>query len=297
VVVEGNPKLRTPPGRGDLGWIDGSLALRDNDVLQLYDSLEKLRFVGGSVVVKRNGALDGLGLPTLEWVLGDFIIQGNPSLEDTRSLEPLNVRHLGGRLIVSDNPVLRNAQFMSMATVGGVELSNNPELSYLWLPEVHAVNGGVGVSGQTGLPWFSSNTPLVIDGSLVIANTPLGGFELLSLVSIGGDLRILGNANLVSFWLPALEKVAGDVSILDNAMLPSTGGATLGALERAGSLSVERNPLLVDLALPSLVGVFWWIHVTDNPQLPTCQAQALVAQLAYPPPVSISGNDDAATCP
>jgi hypothetical protein len=61
-------------------------------------------------------------------------------------------------------------------------------------------------------------------------------------------------------------------------------------------LSLVSNPALAGVELGALQSARD-VLVSDDPKLP-CAAQKLVAQLSPPPAsVSITGTDDAATCP
>jgi hypothetical protein len=106
-------------------------------------------------------------------------------------------------------------------------------------------------------------------------------------------VRFARNSQL--FSLDALRSIGGSVSIENNPLLDGRY-SLFSALEEAGGLRVVGNLLLGQLVLPRLARVPW-LSVTDNPILPTCQVHALVAQLNSQPVVSISGNDDLATCP
>jgi hypothetical protein len=83
VIIEDNPKLQTPPGWGETGRIGGSLTISRKDVLQI----------------------------------GNFLIQGNPSLKDFLSGAP-RVKYIGGSLIIRDNPAFDWAAFLYLETLG-----------------------------------------------------------------------------------------------------------------------------------------------------------------------------------
>jgi hypothetical protein len=291
VIVEDNPKLQTPLGSGELGRIGGSLRVSRNDVLQFGFSFEHLRFVGGDVVVEDNAALLHLPMSALEWVLGSFTIDGNPSLDDLRGGVPA-VKHIEGRLVIRDNPAFTWAPFLYTETIGGVELSNNPALS-LWLPAVEVVDGDVLMSGSAG----RLDGPIrFIEGSVVVQDSDISALQLWFVERIGGDLRLIGNSQLQSPSLTQVRWVEGSVRIENNAAFDGSTQPFLDALERASGLSVIGNANLTKLALPSLFALNS-LEVIDNPVLPTCYADALVAQLNSPPSVRISGNDDLGTCP
>lgn len=305
VVIENNPKLQSALVSGHLGHVGGSLLLRNNPELYLGWAFEHLRFVGGTLELSGTTRVWGLDFPELGWVIGDVIIRGNAGLEETGgSFSHLAVRHVGGRLVFRDNPKLLRGPLTNLETVGGIELGDNPQL-FLSLPKITAVHGDVVVQGDSRLPNLGTwDAPFrVITGSLVVMDNPrVVSVSYPMLVDIGGDLRLERNAELRGVGFAELG-VAGDVRIVDNPRLEAIGPGEwtlvgFASLHSADSLTISGNPLLARLAMPELARVFSWLRIEDNPLLPACEAEALVAQLAFlPGSVRLGGNDDAATCP
>ena len=93
-----------------------------------------------------------------------------------------------------------------------------------------------------------------------------------------------------------LASVAGDFAVYDNAALTSLSVPVLATV--GGYFWVHSNTALTSLSVPVLATVGVNFTVQDNTMLPSCQAQAIVDQLtSYSGLTTITGNDDAGTCP
>ena len=98
--------------------------------------------------------------------------------------------------------------------------------------------------------------------------------------------------------LEALESV-GMLGISNNPSLTALTG--LEQLQTANSITITNNSHLVDLeALSAVDSIEGDLSILDNASLPTCEAERLVATIGAENihgTLTISGNDDSATCP
>jgi hypothetical protein len=98
--------------------------------------------------------------------------------------------------------------------------------------------------------------------------------------------------------LATLESV-GALEITDNPALTELAG--LEQLRSAVTLQISGNAELVDVsALSGLTSVTGDLSIENNPHLPTCAAEQLILAIGaenIDGTVTISGNDDTASCP
>ena len=120
----------------------------------------------------------------------------------------------------------------------------------------------------------------IITGELKVSAPDLTALSLPRLVSVGGELSIVGKkAALATLSLPVLQKVAGLVNISGN---PKLAELSLPALETIGeSLSVFSNPAMATLSLPALTTVRLGhprsILISDNGPALKCTGALLAA--------------------
>jgi hypothetical protein len=115
------------------------------------------------------------------------------------------------------------------------------------------------------------------------------------LATVGG-LYVQFTTALTSLSLPALTSVSGILQVYDNAALTNVSLPALTSV--SGDFQVTENTALTSMSLPVLTTVGGVFRVENSFALPACQAQAVRDQLiSFAETTTISGNDDAGTCP
>jgi len=224
-------------------------------------------------------------------------------MEEFPSLVRPPLREVGGQLIIRDNARLLRATFPETVALGGLAIQRNTTLGGIRLPACKAILGNVVLEDNPAFQFddYPSEPLRVITGGVrVLRNAGLVGFgQLAGVVEIGGWLQVEQNPLLQRLRFENLVSVDG-LTVADNPALLRMGppGAqpfleppAFTRLAHARFVSVLRNAELRDLALPALDGQ-GVVTIEANPRLPACQASAVPASYR-----SITGNDDAATCP
>jgi hypothetical protein len=120
---------------------------------------------------------------------------------------------------------------------------------------------------------------------------------LVGVTVLGGELLISGAVDLSP--LACLESV-GALTIQENPTLATLSGLE-NLMEINGPCVIAENAALSSVeALGSVVSIQGDLSIENNPALPTCQAERLVETIGpanITGLVSVTGNDDAGTCP
>jgi hypothetical protein len=159
--------------------------------------------------------------------------------------------------------VKRAALLLLVAACGGAE---RPET-----PRAPTCTGEIVVTSEDALATIAGCRRL--DGSLVIRGG--ASFDLTRLDElevIAGDLTIGPTFALETITLTGVREVGGAVHVISNA---AANGASLPALERAGSLEVAANVDLGRFVAPRLRDLAGDLTITDNPDLELLQLGAL----------------------
>jgi hypothetical protein len=233
--------------------------------------LPELTFVDGNLSMSRDGA--GVRAPKLTSVTGDLHLFRLERFSD------LSV------------PVL--------TTVGGLKVATCSTLTSLSFPALTELRSNM------MLDRFSTEAGVVRSSAgMEISDDPeLASIDLPVLASVGeGDLWFRNVGALRTLSLPALTTLGRSLSLERNPALTSVRLAALTAL--GGNLTAIGNPVLERLDLPALTSVGTTFNgsvlsIHDNPALPQCLAEAILAGLVPPLPVTvnISNNDPTGTCP
>ncbi|CAM4237287.1 hypothetical protein G4177_03925 [Corallococcus sp. ZKHCc1 1396] len=203
--------------------IDGSLVVQGNSSLRRL-FLTSLRFVGGSVELRDNARLDGLGL-------GD----------DTRGL-----LRVAGSLVVENNPALPDLLgLVAVVPAHGISLrANNAIVQPGPLPNVVSLQGSLVIEDHLQL----DRTPFIhlahVHGNVLIVNNAKlpGPFGLDQLLTVDGELELRDNPVLEVLHPLARLTSVGDLHILGNARLPDTTG--FAQLARARRVLIQGNPVM-----------------------------------------------------
>jgi hypothetical protein len=230
--------------------------------------------VTAALRIRGSFQLDGTQLEALDLPhplpVGDFLTIGtNPRL--TR-VSPIL---LGGGLVVVDNALLRDIDFVSPAVpgvLGELEIADNPVLERA----------------------SSLDALAVVHGAVRIERNPrLTGVLGPSLTRIDRALIVNGNAGLTALRLPGLRDGVTDLMVQSNAALEAVELPALTGVR--SSIGIATNPELQHIAFDALAQAPAFA-VTDNPHLPACEVDAVFAHVAGGNNHQ-SGNDDTASCP
>lgn len=116
-VIGGNGAVDLVNGFWFLEEVGGDLEVRDEGSLVEIDAFDELASVGGAFRLLRNGALLGVGVPRLETVGTDLVIEDDDALD---VLDPLfGVRAVGGDLVIRGNQRLEVADTDALVTAIG----------------------------------------------------------------------------------------------------------------------------------------------------------------------------------
>jgi hypothetical protein len=137
-------------------------------------------------------------------------------------------------------------------------------------------------------PVASLSLPLLASGTIVLEHLP--SLATISLpVYSGGDIELESVTSLAELDLPAMISVK-ELRVEHSAALESISIPVM----TDGNLVMFANDSLSSIAAPALKSSS--LYVVDNPLLSTCLIQALAMQVKTTT-ATISGDDDAATCP
>ena len=128
-------------------------------------------------------------------------------------------KSIAGDLAIGPSFALRSLAPLARIerVAGGLDVSDNLELTGVYLPALTAVGGD-----------------LVIE-----SNRQVGTVSLHRLVEVGGNLTVRDNRELLRLDLGALRRVGGRVEIGGHPQLDTV---VLDRLERAAGLALEDNP-------------------------------------------------------
>ena len=172
------------------------------------------------------------------------------------------------------------------------------DLTNVALPKLATIGGELYVENTSALTILALTGLTTVGADLSIAkNSMLTNLDLPILATTGGRMSVYGNTALPTFALPSLTTVSGYLEVRAQPSLTSLDLPILTAV--GGYLSVYDNAVLTSFDLSSLTTVGGNLNLAANPHLPTCAANNLVAQLGagVTGTITVSGNDDAGTCP
>jgi hypothetical protein len=274
--IDLNPLLESVNGLESLVWVEDALYLWDNPIVTTLAPLANLTTARRLLLNRMHGleSLAGLENAGIQYEVN---IQRNEGLVTTRGLRlaPAGVRPL--EIQVRDNPRLTSLEGFSgvAGTIALFHVEANEALETLQGLEGIASATSIMVSSNPALRTLEGLDGLttVTDSVTITSNESLTSLEALDSLSAG---------SLVVFANPALTSLSGLESLRSAVILNIGDNATLRSLRAlAGVEAVER------------------FTVWSNVLLPTCEAYWLrdtigVENIGY---WTISGNDDAGTCP
>jgi hypothetical protein len=217
--------------------------------------------------------------------IGDVTITNNVNLASIFITPPST-----GTVIISGNKSLSSLDLRGLKDAASLTVSANALLSTFWLDHLHVKND-LTIDSCATLGQLDFST-CVVDGKFSVSAS---GGVFVSTPSGPTDITITNNAQLSSLglWVSAPLQT---LTVSGNAQLQDITDHFFTTYVR--SIDIDTNAQLRTLSFPYLE-VVQALQVTSNPALPTCQVQKLASGLRQTPPpsVTISGDNDTATCP
>jgi hypothetical protein len=130
----------------------------------------------------------------------------------------------------------------------------------------------------------------VIEGMISILDSVTEA--LVRNYSIITDSLYLNSKSMSSIDLPNLREI-GNLLWMDTSSIETV---ELPAVTSIGEVGIFGNDNLQMLDLSALEEVSGDFRVTNNPNLPTCEIDELLARITVGGTITVSGNDDTATC-
>lgn len=240
-------------GLSALEYIERSLTIFSNELLNNLDGLNNLTSIGQGLAIIENENLENLDSFDSLTSVGDYLsILGNSSLSQIDALE--NVGPVSDYIDISQNDMLLNVDGIINAAVSlnsYLTVSNNDMLTHIdSLYNLQYLEGTLRITGNENLENINGLGNLqTLDGTLYIRNNPslISIDSLINLSYIGENLWIDQN--------PALEDLGG----LSNVT------------EIRGYLRIRSNDLLSGLEpLANVDTVYSRVEIIDNANLSQC---------------------------
>ena len=264
--------------------VAGSLFIYDLDSLVDLKGLEKLKIIGGGLIVSNNDGLASLqGLNSLTSINGSMILNSNQLLLSVKGLEALEV--VSGQLIMKGNGNLISLSALTSLTRVGSSLLINNANEQLALPSSVQIGSGrdsstkvqdEGISPEQGLV-FVLHGPYEIPSLIMLNQAYSTAVPPLSVIiislektrfvnlssaaplpsSLNGDLLIVDDSSLTAELLrrvvQPLTSISGNLVLLSSWTSKSpvhvhlTSFQGFNSLVSVGTLGVVKHPALRDL--------------------------------------------------
>ena len=179
-----------------------------------------------------------------------------------------NLASVGG-LDVFDNPTLTRLSLPALTRVGevGLNVTGNHALLELNLPALTSIGGSLNSAGRLSIYENESMTDLIlpaltdVGGSMGIEMTALTNIEMPALRSIGSSFVFNRNEVLTDLNLPALASVGGNMDVSENPRLTGISLSRLSSVD--GFLTIFANEMLCQSTVDELVGQIEQALVSD----------------------------------
>ncbi|NNF33598.1 MAG: T9SS type A sorting domain-containing protein [Saprospiraceae bacterium] len=265
IQEESNNLITSLASLSQLQSINGSLRIRSNDAIILFNGLHNITMVGVDLEISNNGNILSIsGLNNINQVGGNVEIISNINLFSSGGLE--GITDIPGALRIINNGI-SNPGFMPMLTsVGGLlSISSNDITSLNGLSNLQSVGGIFSIHNNDNLLSIDGlNSLSSVGATLEITsnNLLMSVGSLSSLTGVGGDLRIAFNPILTDInTFSGLSSIGFDLEINGNDQLPDLNG--LHNIEYVGrDLYIFNNASLSTLThLSNITHVDRWITV------------------------------------
>jgi hypothetical protein len=183
---------------------------------------------------------------------------------------------------------MTSVDFSSLVSVQSYIQIYEAQLIEVSLPSY--ASGGLNLGAMPTVT--SVSAPLLATGDVSISDVDVTTLSFPSLQSGGFAAAYL--PNLTSISTPLLES-ARYISVYGNPVIASVSFPMLTEMTDFAQVVIRQNATLQAFSAP-IASIVQLLEIKTNPEFPTCAAQALATQWNAVL-VTISGNDDLATCP
>jgi hypothetical protein len=225
----------------------------------------------GKLTVLGNSRLTGLKQLSFETAAMGVLIDGNPVLT---SLDPL----------VLADPKLDEVD-------GDLEITGNPALPAISLPNLTKVTGLLNLAGNTAVKTIDV-AKLATTGHVEIADHPqLTSLTGFAATAINGDFAVRNNQALTTLGtMSSLYRVTGNLTIDNNTALSSLAAFTTSVKFVDKALTITNNANLVDVGQLKHLQLVQAITISNNHNLVNCRAVEVDKCVPHPTGAVISNN-------
>ncbi|MDX9722037.1 MAG: hypothetical protein RBU37_14925 [Myxococcota bacterium] len=259
--------------------IEGDLVITDRSLRWVeFPALER---VSGDIEVRDAENLSELSLPLLHELGGRFELDRCPKLE---KLSLARLLRAGDMILVSDNELLKSVYLDRLESADRIVFARNPRLQVLELGELQHLAAQLNLLSNTALHTLNLSRLSQAGSVLFAANDALSTLRLEALtesqglqlednvglesaafptlVSVRGDVVVLGNKRLESIELGKLSSVHGELLFVDNTALTRVDMGELDSVRKG--ISIALNDALERFVASRLVSIGGQLTVSDN---------------------------------
>lgn len=280
LILENNSSLKDLNGLDSLSCIKSRLWIFDNDGLINLSGAKRLHLIKGDFDLSSNDKIinfgnfqvdsilgevgiglnshlkNFLGLDSLKYIGGSFLVTSNYSLDDFTGTSSLKI--IGGRLDILNNVTMVSVSGMTAldSIYGGFDLYDNNALADVdGLESVEYIGQGLWIANNPSLTQLPVMTGLdSIGNSILITDNhslnDLTGLDSLKILE--GTLLIENNEVLKSLnGLNGLRQIRGNIQIFNNDLLSNVSALSGIIPQSITEVAIENCQVLSDCAIES----------------------------------------------
>lgn len=243
--------------------------------------------------------LDHTGLTRIDTkrpvgIYGRLTVLGNSKLTN---LKQLSFETAATGVQIDGNPVLTSLDPLVLADPkldevdGDLEITGNPALTAISLPNLTKVTGALTLASNTAVRTIDV-TKLATTGHVDIADHPqLTSLTGFAATAINGDFAIRNNQVLSTLGtMSSLYRVTGNLTIDNNTALGSLAAFTTSVKFVDKALTITNNASLTDVGALKHLQLVQAITITNNHNLVNCRALEVDRCTQHPTGAVISNN-------
>jgi hypothetical protein len=248
--------------------------------------------------------LDHTGLTRIDskrpvGIYGRLAVLGNQKLTN---LKQLAFETAATGVMIDGNPVLTSLDPLVLTerkldeVNGDLEITGNPALTAISLPNLTKITGSLTLAGNTAVRTIDV-ARLGTTGHVEIADHPqLTSLTGFAATAINGDFAIRNNQVLSQLGtMSSLYRVTGNLTIDNNSALGSLSAFTTTVKFVDKALTITNNASLTDVGALKHLQLVQAITITNNRNLVNCRAVE-VDQCTLHPTTAVISNNGTTNC-